>query len=159
MNNDPQIRWAEARDVAAIARVVNLAFRRAERFFVEGDRIDAATLRTMMAKGKFIVAEDAGGLAGCVYLELRGERAYFGLLAVEPERQGRGVGQLLIREVEEAARRAGCRMMDIQIVNLRSELLPFYRGLGYVETGTAAFPEHVVTTQACHFIVMSKALP
>jgi hypothetical protein len=49
-------------------------------------------------------------------------------------------------------------MMDIQIVNVRSELPPFYRKLGYIETGTAPFPAEVVTKLRCHFIVMSKPL-
>lgn len=158
MGDELQIRWAAAGDVDAIARVVNVAFRRAESFFVERDRIDAETLRKMMDKGKFLLAEEGGELLGCVYFELRRERAYFGLLAVDPERQRKGLGRRLIREVENAARGAGCDVMDIQIVNLRRELPPFYRGLGYVETGTAAFPADVVTKEECYFIVMSKPL-
>lgn len=158
MADELRVRWAVARDADAIARVVNAAFRRAESFFVERDRIDSQTLRKMMEKGKFLVAEDSGGLSGCVYLEFRGERAYFGLLAVDPARQRKGLGRRLIREVEGAARQAGCRFMDIQIVHLRSELPPFYRGLGYVETGTGPFPAEVVTKVKCYFIIMSKPL-
>lgn len=158
MGDELQIRWADAGDVEAIMRVVNVAFRSAESFFVEGDRIDAEKLGKMMEKGRFLVAKDAGELLGCVYLELRGERAYFGLLAVDPSRQGDGVGRRLIREVEESARAAGCRIMDIQIVSVRSELAPFYRKLGYITTGTAPFPEEVATKLRCHFIVMSKPL-
>jgi predicted N-acetyltransferase YhbS len=158
MDRDIHIRWAQAGDVDAILRVVNLAFRRAESFFVEGDRIDAKSLRRMMEKGKFLLAEDGNRLFGCVYLELRGERAYFGLLAVDPAQQRTGLGRRLIREVEDAARVAGCRVMDIQIVNLRRELPPFYRELGYVETGTAAFPVEVETKEACYFVIMSKRL-
>jgi GNAT superfamily N-acetyltransferase len=158
MGDELRIRWAVAGDVDAIARVVNAAFRRAESFFVERDRIDAQTLRRMMEKGKFLLAEEGDGLLGCVYLELRGERAYFGLLAVAPARQRKGLGRRLIHEVEESAQGAGCRIMDIQIVNLRRELPPFYRGLGYVETGTAPFPAEVVTKEKCYFIIMSKTL-
>ncbi|MGA7853616.1 MAG: GNAT family N-acetyltransferase, partial [Candidatus Acidiferrales bacterium] len=122
------------------------------------DRIDAQNLRKMMEKGKFLLAEDGCGLLGCVYLEFRGERAYFGLLAVDPARQRAGLGRRLIREVEDVARGAGCHTMDIQIVNLREELPPFYRGLGYVETGAAPFPAEVATKQECYFIIMSKPL-
>lgn len=158
MGDELQIRWAVASDVDAIARVVNLAFWRAESFFVERDRIDVEALRRMMEKGKFLLADEGGELLGCVYSELRGERAYFGLLAVDPARQRKGLGRRLIRDVEDAARGAGCHIMDIQIVNLRRELPPFYRGLGYVETGTAAFPAEVVTREECYFIIMSKPL-
>ena len=45
-----------------------------------------------MAKGQFLLAGDNEKLTGCVYLERRGERAYLGLLAVDPERQGSGIG-------------------------------------------------------------------
>jgi len=48
--------------------------------------------------------------------------------------------------------------MDILIVNLRTELPPYYRKRGYVETGTAPFPASTPTTMPCHFVRMSKAL-
>jgi N-acetylglutamate synthase-like GNAT family acetyltransferase len=153
-----KIRWAEARDVAAIVRVINVAFRAAESFFIERDRISAETLRPMLETGNFLLAEDAVGLAGCVLVELRAERAYFGLLAVDPGRQHSGLGRRLIDEAENHARAAGCRAMDIRIVSLRAELPPFYRRLGYVETGTAPFPEEIKSKLPCHFTLMSKPL-
>jgi N-acetylglutamate synthase-like GNAT family acetyltransferase len=158
MNDELQIRWAEARDIPAIVRVINLAFRAAESFFVEGDRVTPEILQPMLAQGNFLLAEDAAGLVGCVYVELRGERAYFGLLAVDPARQDRGLGRRLIDEAENHARAAGCRVMDLRIVSVRAELPPFYRRLGYVETGTAPFPEEIKSKLACHFVLMSKPL-
>jgi|SRR5580704_10853100 GNAT superfamily N-acetyltransferase len=158
MSDELQIRWAEARDVAAIVRIINLAFRAAESFFVEGDRITAEILRPMLEKGNFLLAEGAAGLVGCVYVELRGERAYFGLLAVDPARQHHGLGPRLINEAENHARAAGCRVMDLRIVSVREELLPFYRRLGYVETGTEPFPEEIKSKPPCHFVLMSKPL-
>ena len=158
MSGEIKIRWAGEGDVAAVVRLINLAFRAAESFFVEGDRISAETLRTMLETGKFLLAEDSDGLVGCIFVELRGERAYFGLLAVDPERQHGGLGRRLIVEVENYARAAGCRAMDLRIVNVRAELAPFYRRLGYVETGTEPFPAEVKAKLQCHFVLMSKAL-
>jgi predicted N-acetyltransferase YhbS len=158
MSDQLQIRWAEPGDVTAIVRVVNVAFRAAESFFVEGDRITAEILRPMLEKGNFLLAEDSAGLVGCVYLDLRAERAYFGLLAVDPARQHRGLGRRLIDEAENHARAAGCRVMDLRIVSVREELPPFYRRLGYVETGTAPFPEEIESKLPCHFVLMSKPL-
>lgn len=158
MNGTIRIRWAEARDVATIVRVINVAFRAAERFFVERDRISAQALQPILETGNFLLAEDPAGLAGCVLVELHGERAYFGLLAVDPVRQHRGLGLRLIAEAENYARAAGCRAMDLRIVSLRAELPPFYRRLGYVETGTAPFPKEVESKLPCHFILMSKPL-
>src|SRR5271170_4591843 len=104
-----KIRWAQARDVAAIVCVINLAFRAAESFFIERDRTSAETLQPILEKGNFLLAEDAGGLAGCALVELRGERAYFRLLAVDPGRQHRGLGRRLVNEAENYARASGCR--------------------------------------------------
>lgn len=85
MNEELKIRWAETGDVAPIVRVINLAFRAAESFFIERDRISAETLQPMLEKGNFLLAEYAGALAGSVLVELRGKHAYFGLLAVDPD--------------------------------------------------------------------------
>jgi GNAT superfamily N-acetyltransferase len=158
VGDEIKIRWADAGDGAAIVRVINRAFRTAESFFVEGDRVSAEILQPMLAKGNFLLADDAAGLVGCVYVERQGDRAYFGLLAVDPARQGRGLGQRLIAEAENHARASGCRAMDLRIVNLREELPPFYRRLGYVETGTAPFPEEIKSKLPCHFVLMSKPL-
>jgi GNAT superfamily N-acetyltransferase len=138
--------------------VINLAYRTAESFFIERDRITPEILRAMLEKGNFLLAEDAAGLVGCVYVELRGERAYFGLLAVDPARQHRGLARRLIDETESHARAAGCRVMDLRIVSLREALPPFYRRLGYVETGAAPFPEETKSKLPCQFILMSKPL-
>ena len=94
-----------------------------------------------MAKGTFLVAEKGGAPVGCVYVEERGERGYFGLLAVDPAEHGKGLGRMLVEAAEDRFRRAGCRAVDISVVDLRTELPPFYRRLGYVETGTAPFPD------------------
>jgi N-acetylglutamate synthase-like GNAT family acetyltransferase len=158
VSDELQIRLADTRDVADIVRVINVAFRAAENFFIEGDRITPELLRPMLDKGNFLVAEAAAGLVGCVYVELQGERAYFGLLAVDPARQHRGLGRRLVDESENHARAAGCRVMDLRIVNLREELPPFYRRLGYLETGTAPFPAEIKSKLPCHFILMSKSL-
>ena len=158
VSDEIKIRWAEARDVAEIVRLINVAFRAAESFFEGGDRTSAEGLQPMLDKGKFLLAADAGGLVGCVFVELRGERAYFGLLAVDPARQHRGLGRRLVDEAENHALAAGCRVMDLRIVSVRAELPPFYRRLGYVETGTEPFSEEGKLKMPCHFVVMSKAI-
>jgi hypothetical protein len=64
----------------------------------------------------------------------------------------------MVEEAESYARAAGCEFMDLRIVNLRTELPPFYRRLGYVETGTEPFVADAKPSQPCHFIKMSKPL-
>ena len=75
------VREAGRHEAAEIVRVINAAFNPAESFFVDGDRIDLEQVLHYFDKGVFLAAEE---MAGCVYVELRGERAYFGLLSVDP---------------------------------------------------------------------------
>jgi N-acetylglutamate synthase-like GNAT family acetyltransferase len=153
-----QLRLAEIRDVGAIVSVINSAFKHAESFLVDRDRIDEESVRCLMEKGKFLVADDCGTLLGCVYVELRSERAYLGLLSVDPQRQTAGLGSMLMNAAEDYCRKAGCRFMDLRIVNVRRELPSFYRRRGYVETGTAPFPPELNPKVPCHFVEMSKPL-
>jgi GNAT superfamily N-acetyltransferase len=152
------IRVATPVDNPGIVELVNVAFRIAEGFFVDGDRIDAAQVEAMFGTGTFLVQEVAGDLVGCVYLEIRKERAYFGLLSVAPEFQGRGLAREMIVEVERRAKEAGCAIMDIRTVNVRPELIPLYSKFGYAESGFEPFPTHVRLKMPCHFILMSKNL-
>jgi GNAT superfamily N-acetyltransferase len=89
------------------------------------------------------------------------ERAYLGLLSIVPTRQGAGLGKQLNAAAEQYAREQGCRWMDLRVVSPREEqLLPVYRKLGYVETGTQEYPAALVEKMAIpgHFILMEKAL-
>ncbi len=99
-----------------------------------------------------------GALVGCVYAEVRGERGYFGLLAVDPARQRSGVGTILIAAAEEECRSAACRWMDLTFVNVRRELPGYYRRHGYAENGTLPFPPEQVPKMPVHLVRMSKAL-
>jgi GNAT superfamily N-acetyltransferase len=153
MNTRP----AQLEDAENIARLVNAAFR-PERFFIDADRTNPEKIRALMPKGKFLLTEDAGALVGCVYVELRDERGYFGLLAVDPGLQRSGLGSRLVAAAEEYCRAAGCCFMDLTIVNLRSELPVFYHRLGYVEIGTLPFPPDQRPNQPCHLVRMSKPL-
>jgi len=114
-----------------------------------------------MQKGEFLLAEDESGQPlACVYVELRGERGYFGMLAVDPSQQGKGLGRLMVDAAEDHCRERGCKFMDITVLSLRTELPPFYRKLGYVAAGTEPFqPVHSLRAGVeCHCIVMSKTL-
>jgi GNAT superfamily N-acetyltransferase len=152
-----RIRAAVADDVEAIAQLINAAFV-VEHVVFDGDRTNPENVRGLMSSGRFLLAEDAAGPLGCVYVELRGERSYLGLLSVEPERQGTGLGRLLVGAAEEHSRAAGCGAIDLRIVSARAELLPFYRRLGYAETGTSPFPAGVQTKVPSHYILMAKPL-
>lgn len=154
-----QLRVAHAADAERLVEVINPAFRKAEGYIINGDRVDFELIQSLLTKGEFLIVEDESVMAGCVYVERRGERAYLGLLSVAPERQKTGLGSTLMREAEQHCANAGCRFMDLRTINLRTDNAAFYKRRGYVETGTETFPPDVETKLPCHFITMSKPLP
>lgn len=151
------MRFAEASDADAIAALVNAAFR-PERFFIDADRTNREKVAALLQKGKFILLFENEALAACVYAELRGERGYFGLLAVDPGRQRSGLGGRLIAAAEDYCREAGCRFMDLTFVNVRQELPGYYSRFGYMESGVLPFPPDQIPNQPVHLVQMSKPL-
>ena len=152
------VRVAEAGDIDAIVSVINAAFRLAEGFLIDRDRIDLETVQELFRKGTFLVAEDTS-VCGCVYVEPRGgDRSYLGLLAVNPQLQKSGLGSKLMHVAEAHCAQAGSRFMDLRIVSVRNELPAFYHRQGYVESGTEPFTAGLTPKVPCHFVWMSKSL-
>ena len=159
------IRSATEEDVPRIVTLLNAAFAM-ERAFVDRDRTSVEEITKYFGTGTFFVVDgepfgrpDAGpdALASCMYLEPRGDRLYLGMLAVSPALQGRGLGKQMMAAAERHAASLGCFAIDIRIVNRRTELPPFYRSLGFVDSGTEPF-EDPLLTKPSHFILMTKAV-
>jgi len=161
-------RLADSRDVSAITELINSAFQK-ESFFKKGDRIDEAGVREKIDAGAMYVADEDGEIAACVYIDIadpkngevlaQGDGAgYIGLLAVDPAQQGRGLGRGMMRFAEEELRRRGCTRAQLRIIHLRTELLAFYGGQGYRETGTSPYPFPDKLSQPVHFVKMEKTL-
>jgi predicted N-acetyltransferase YhbS len=153
------IRFAEEQDLDAITSLINTAFS-VERFFKKGDRLDLDITRGFFHTGRFLVADDNESLAACVYVELRGDRAYLGLLSVDPARQRSGLGRRLVSAAEEFAREMGAHFMDLRVVDVREELPGIYERYGYAASGTEPIPEEMAAqvSMPCHFVRMSKPL-
>jgi GNAT superfamily N-acetyltransferase len=153
-------RPANGSDVPALVRVINRAYR-VESFFLEGDRTDeqevAAMLRT--PRGAFVVADlETQPVAGAVYVEVRGERGYFGMLSVDPAHQGKGLARNLILSAEHHCRDAGCEFLDITVVDLRAELPAFYARFGFAPFDVAPFPMPERLTRPARLVRMTKPL-
>ncbi|HZR29146.1 MAG TPA: GNAT family N-acetyltransferase [Terriglobales bacterium] len=161
-----RIRVATAADVAAIIAIVNAAF--SIETFIDGTRTDEERMAELMRTGGFLVAEDgaehqgegSGRIVAAVYTELRGERGYFGMLAVNPARQGSGLGRRMIEAAEDYLRQHGCKHVDIIVLSPRADLPPFYHKLGYLEIRREAARTSRPLKEGveCHGIIMSKAL-
>lgn len=152
-------RFANESDLPALMTLVNEAFQ-VERFFLIGDRLDPERTRQHFQKGHFLLAEEDGTLVGCVYVELRGDHGYLGLLSVSPSHQKQGLGRKLVLQAEQFARNRGAQSMDLTVISLRTELPPYYEKLGYTCTAAQPLRQEIVSrvNQPCHMIQMSKPL-
>lgn len=153
-----RVRSATAADIPVIVSIVNAAY--AVEDFVEGERTDPESIAEMMSQGEFLVAEVGGEMLGSVYVERRGARGYFGMLAVDPDRQGSGLGRLLIEAAEQNCRDNGCEWIDIVVLTLRPELPPLYRKFGYQEIRREPFKlsRPLKPGYECQGIMMAKRL-
>lgn len=152
------IRTATEADAPAIAALVNAAFA-VERAFLDRDRTTLDEILSLFRKGTFLVVDaDGGELLASMYLEPRGDRTYLGMLSIQPSQQGRGLGRAMMAVAEAQCRARGDVAIDIRIVNLRTELPPFYRALGFVETGRTEEVDDPHTRVPYHFVSMTKGL-
>lgn len=155
------LRPAAGPDVPLIVGVVNRAYR-VEDDFIAGDRITPeAVAASLRAPDKHVIVAqaDAGArLDGAVLIEIRGARGYFGPLAVDPGSQGRGIGRMLVEAAASYCRERGCRQLDIDVLDVRPELLTVYGGMGFTRGGTAAYPHPERLRRPAHLILMSRPL-
>src|SRR5271166_225512 len=64
------IRVADPEDAEAVSGVINAAFRKAEGFLIDRDRIDLQTVQELLKTGAFLVAEENKVVVGCVHIEM-----------------------------------------------------------------------------------------
>jgi ribosomal protein S18 acetylase RimI-like enzyme len=157
------VRRARISDTVALTDLVNRAFA-IESSFIDGQRTNTDEIAALIRSGGFLVLESDRGICAAVLFVRPGERdglpsshAYFGMLSVSPEVQGRGLGRRLVRVAEAMAEASGATSMSLRIINLREELSRWYRSLGYREVGTAPCT-HVPIKRPCHFVDMEKSL-
>jgi GNAT superfamily N-acetyltransferase len=153
------IREAKKQDAERITALINEAYLPAEGFLYEGPRINTDEVRGKLENGTFLLHATAiGSLEGCVYVEVRGSTGYFGLLSVATDRQHHGIGRKLVAAAESFCRTRACDAVEIDVVNHRQELFPFYGGLGYHVIGERPFEDSRLN-RPCHFVMMRKTLP
>ncbi len=124
------IRRAQPADIPQIVAVERIAF---------NDPWDERTLRESLAfyPETFFVAKDNGEIAGFVAggVEDTGEEVYGHImnLAVAPEYRRRGIGQQLIRRLEQEYAILGASgiQLEVRVGNIGAQ--EFYRRLGYRE--------------------------
>lgn len=167
-------RTAEPTDIDTIVELVTSAYRgeastegwTTEHELLGGQRTDAPMVADAIddTDGAVILAERSDAVVGCIQVTREGERAHFGLFAVDPTAQARGIGSELIDEAERTAREWGCTSMDIEVIAQRAELLAYYERRGYRPTGeTTPFPYGderfgIPRRDDLYFVVLARSL-
>ncbi len=79
----------------------------------------------------FLVGLEEETIVATVMAGYEGHRGWVNYLAVHPERQGRGLGRVLMAEVEARLAEIGCPKINLQVRAENEGVISFYRALGY----------------------------
>lgn len=136
---------ANTHDAEDIATLVNAAYRPRERGrgwtdeqgLVEGDRILPAAVAQALACDRFVLLRDSPGspILACARVSTVEDTVHLSTLAVDPAKQGRGLGTILIKRVEDWARESGMRSLSLSVIEQRETLIAWYERRGFVATG------------------------
>lgn len=167
------IQVATSADVPALNKLVNSAYRgkssrkgwATEADLIDGTRIDEAAMLDLINDKNTTVLKytEKGIILGCVELRKEDDNLYLGMLSVQPDLQGNGIGKKLMFAGEDFARAEGCKKVTMTVVSVRRKLIAWYLRHGYQLTGERKpfkFPDERwgIPKQLLEFVVMEKAL-
>lgn len=144
---DTTFRQARINDAAAIADMVNRAYRPAgeggwthEARLVAGQRTSEEQVLELIASGSEILLMHSGGrIISCVNVRHSQGACELGMLATDPSFQEGGIGKKMLANAEAfACTKYPVRLFTISVLSSRIELLAFYERRGYVQTGESA---------------------
>jgi N-acetylglutamate synthase-like GNAT family acetyltransferase len=165
---------ATEKDIPELVALLNSAYRgegskkgwTTEADMISGElRTDEANLKKLMQIPDAIflkAVNEENKIEGCVFLDIRGNRLYLGMLSVSPALQAKGTGKELMKAAELHARKNNCEAIFMRVISIRDELISWYQRQGYQKTGaTEPFPENDpfgTPTRTFHFDIMEKRL-
>jgi ribosomal protein S18 acetylase RimI-like enzyme len=113
-------------------RVLRSAFTRYVRKFGRALTADYyAWVGAAVDRGDVFVALDAGQVVGVAVTERRHDGLYIDRLAVDPARQGSGLGSWLLGRLEEVARSSRLPGMSLETAEMMDHLVRLYRWHGF----------------------------
>ena len=89
-------------------------------------------LETAVARGDIYVAIDNAAIIGVVATSRQDGEIIINQLAVNPERQGNGIGSWLLGRMEDVALQTSVRELSLNTAEMREDLVGFYRWHGFV---------------------------
>lgn len=157
-------------DVSELNILVNSAYRgdRAkkgwtnEAHLLTGARINEEELTRMIgiASSFFLKYSENEVLKACMFLEKHEDKLYLGLLSVNPDFQGKGIGKKLLKAAEAEAQNLACSKIYMTVISVRHELIDWYKRHGYVDTGIKKpFPgqnRNILVKTLLQFVVLEK---
>lgn len=102
-------------------------------------------LAPALRAGRVYAGSRGEEVLGVVVTDRRSNELVIDYIAIDPDRQGAGIGSWLVRSLEDTARRDGVEALVLHTAEIMDDLLQFYHRHGFVETGRA-LPVHGMDT-------------
>ena len=133
-----RLRRAGLNDTPAIAVVLRAAFAEYEPLYTRA-AFAATTPATeeiarRLGEGPTWIALLHRSVVGTVSAALQGEALYVRSMAVVPEARGRGVGRLLLEQVERYAGERGYRCLELSTTPFLTSAIALYERAGFLST-------------------------
>lgn len=94
--------------------------------------------------GLFLVGTLEDKLVATAMAGYDGHRGWVNYLAVDPAHRNSGFGRALMEKVELELKALGCPKLNLQVRASNTEVLAFYRRLGYLKDETVALGKRLI---------------
>ncbi len=140
-----ETRKAAVSDIPSLLSLINSAYRASEGIkgwtyeghLLEGPRADTLYLEELITTPDSVMLMCFNGkneLCGSVHLSVKEQVLHFGMLAVDPVQQSKGIGTYILNKAKAFGRLSGCQSMKLTVLAGRDELIGWYGRCGFVST-------------------------
>jgi ribosomal protein S18 acetylase RimI-like enzyme len=95
----------------------------------------------------FLVATQEEAVIGSAMVGFDGHRGWVWYLAVSPQYRRRAIGRALMHEAEQRLIELGCPKINLLVRTSNTEVLTFYRSLGYVQDDVASLGRRLISDE------------
>ena len=134
----PRLRAAAPQDAARLREIAHAAYGKYVPRIGRAPAPMSADYAAAIAAGHVVVIEAAGAVIGYMVAWSEPDAYFVDNIAVDPARQGRGAGRVLIDRAVREARRLGLPALRLYTNAAMHENLAMYGRMGFLETHRAA---------------------